>query len=332
MQSIHCFKSSNKDFPIKGYFRANRKPKVQSIPNQNRENAVILVTGANGQLGRRIVQHLIARSPAPVAGKLAVSVRDPGKAADLAARGVEVRHGNFDHPETLANAFAGVERLVLVSTDGPREQRIVQQRNAVSAAARAGIQHVYYTSFLDVAADSPSEFAAIHRDTEAALANSGLAHTLLRLPLYAEGLAMIAGLALEGGVLYLPAGKGAASLVSRDDLAQAIAAAALAPRLDKQVYELTGQVAADYASIATKIARASGRSLVYKAVQETDYIAALVKHGLSIWLATALAKLFAAVAEGRMAATGNDFAALVGHPPKSLDCLIHEHFAPRNKA
>jgi NAD(P)H dehydrogenase (quinone) len=143
---------------------------------------------------------------------------------------------------------------------------------------------------------------------------------------------MIAGLALAGGVLYLPAGNGAVSLVSRDDLAQAIAAAALAPRLDKQVYELSGQVAADYASIAARIARISGRPLVYKAVQETDYVAALVEHGLPDWQAGALGTLFVAVAEGRMAATGNDFAALVGHPPKSLDCLIHEHFAPRSKA
>lgn len=293
---------------------------------------MILVTGANGQLGRRIVQHLIASAPASTAGKLAVSVRDPGKAADLAARGVEVRHGDFDHPDTLAGAFAGIERLVLVSADGPREQRIVQHRNAVNAAAGAGVQHVYYTSFLDVAADSPSEFAAVHRDTEAALLASGLPHTLLRLPLYAEGLAMIAWLALKTGVLYLPAGSGAVSLVSRDDLAQAIAAAALAPRLDKQVYELTGQVAADYASITARIARVSGRPLVYKAVQQTDYVAAVVEHGLPVWLATALGKLFAAIAEGRLAATSTDFAALVGHPPKSLDCLIHEHFAPRSKA
>jgi NAD(P)H dehydrogenase (quinone) len=332
MQSIHCFKSSNKDFPIKGYFQINRKPKVQSIPKPDREKTVILVTGANGQLGRRIVQHLIARPPASVAGRLAVSVRDPGKAADLAARGVEVRHGDFDHPETLASTFAGVERLVLVSTDGPRAQRISQHRNAVNAAAEAGVRHVYYTSFLDVAADSPSEFAAVHRDTEAALVDSGLAHTLLRLPLYAEGLAMIAWLALETGVLYLPAGSGAVSLVSRDDLAQAIAAAALAPRLDKRVYELTGQVAADYASITARIARASGRPLAYKAVQETDYVAALVEHGVPAWRASALGKLFSAVAEGRLATTGTDFAALVGHPPKSLDCLIHEHFAPRSKA
>ncbi|HNO88038.1 MAG TPA: NAD(P)H-binding protein, partial [Rhodocyclaceae bacterium] len=74
---------------------------------------MILVTGANGRLGRRIVQHLIARRPLRDAPALAVSVRQPALAADLAARGVDVRAGDFDQPETLATTFAGVRTLVL---------------------------------------------------------------------------------------------------------------------------------------------------------------------------------------------------------------------------
>ena len=93
---------------------------------------MILVTGANGQLGRRIVEHLLTRKSADI--PLAVSVRDPAKAADLAARGVAVRKGDFDAPATLTTAFSGVTRLVLISTDGPKAVRIGQHRAAIQAA------------------------------------------------------------------------------------------------------------------------------------------------------------------------------------------------------
>lgn len=291
---------------------------------------MILVSGANGRFGRRIVQHLIARSPAPVAGRLAVSVGEPARAADLASRGVEIRHGDFDQPATLASAFAGVERLILTTTDGPRPQRIARHRQAIAAARNAGVQHVFYVSLLDVAADSPAECAAAHREAESALADSGLAHTVLRNTLYADDLPQLAGPALNDGILALPAGEGIVSLVSRDELAQAMAAAALAPRLEKHVYELTGQVASGYAAIAGKIARVGGHPLRYAAIAEADYVAAQQQAGLPAWQASALGSLFRAVAEGRFARTSNDFAALVGHPPKSLDCMIHEYFTPRS--
>ena len=291
---------------------------------------MILVTGANGQLGRRIVQHLIAREPSLLDGRLGVSVRDAARANELASRGVIVRQADFDQPDSLAAAFAGIRRLVLVSTDGPAAQRGARHRRAIDAALAAGVSHILYTSSLD--ADSPTGFAHAHQETEAALARSGVAHTVLRNPLYADDLRHLAEPALAQGVLRLPAGAGRVSLVSRDELAQAIAAAALAPRLDKHMYELTGQTALDYADIAARIARVSGRPLSYEDVSAEAYTGSLVAQGVPGWFASALTERFVSVAAGRLAATSSDFAALVGHPPKSLDCLIHEYFAPRSPA
>ena len=291
---------------------------------------MILVTGANGQLGRRIVQHLIAREPSLLDGGLGVSVRDAARANELASRGVIVRQADFDQPDSLAAAFAGIRRLVLVSTDGPAAQRSARHRRAIDAALAAGVSHILYTSFLG--ADCPTELAVAHRDTEAALEHSGVAHTVLRNTLYADDLRYLAEPALTHGVLRLPAGAGRVSLVSRDELAQAIAAATLAPRLDKRVYELTGQAAFPYADIAARIARVSGRPLSYEDVSVDAYAGSLVARGVPAWHADAQAGLFASVAAGRLAAVSHDFAALVGHPPKSLDCLIHEYFAPRSPA
>lgn len=288
---------------------------------------MILVTGANGQLGRRIVEHLITRFGS-TAG-IAAGVRDAGKAADLAARGISVRPADFDRPAQLAAAFAGVDKLVLVSTDGPREQRIAQHRNAIGAARTAGVKHILYTSFLDVAADSPAEFAAVHRATEADLAASGLKVTLLRNTLYADFLPMALGDALRTSRFSLPAGAGKASFVSRDELAEAIAAAAAAPCLAKDVYELTGQALHDYHQVAAAVAQVSGRALRYEPVGEDDYAAALAGQGLPDWIARALATMYAAVAAGKFARVGNDFAALVGHPPRPLACIAQELFGAR---
>lgn len=288
---------------------------------------MILITGANGQLGRHIVDHLAARLGATaLQGRLAVSVRDPARAEDLAKRGIAVRRGDFDQPESLAQAFAGVERLVLVSTDGPKDVRIRQHRNAIQAARTAGVKHIVYTSFLDVAADSPAEFAAVHRATEAELRASGLKPTILRNTLYADFLPMTLGAALESGVFQLPAGTGKASFVSRDELAQAIAAAAVAPELAKEVYELTGQAACDYTEVAAAVSRVVGKPVRYEAVPENAYATALEGFGLPGWLARAMANMYTAVACGKFAKVTNDYALLVGHPPKSLDCLAAELF------
>ena len=287
---------------------------------------MILVTGATGQLGRCIVQHLAARLPRAGAGQLAVSVRDPARAENLVARGIEVRQGDFDQPETLPVAFAGADRLVLVSTDGPKDVRIAQHRNAIEAARVAGVKHILYTSFLDIDAGSPSEFAQVHAATEADLAASGIACTVLRNTIYADFLPMTFAGALQTSVLNLPAGAGKLSYVSRNELAEAIAAAAIAPRLEKQCYELTGQTVHDFHDIVARVGAATGKALRYQAVSEDAYAQTLETQGLPAWLARALANMYTAVAENRFARSTNDFAALVGHPPKSIDCLVAEFF------
>lgn len=283
---------------------------------------MILVTGATGQLGLHIVQQLAVRLPAAGVGRLAVSVRNPERAAALAARGIEVRSGNFDEPEALRATFAGASRLVIVSTDGPKAQRIAQHRNAIEAARAAGVEHILYTSFLDADAASPSEFAQVHADSEAALAASGVAFTILRNGMYADFLPMTFAGALDCGLLQLPAGEGRVSYLSRCELAGAIAAAAVAPRLEKRIYELTGQTAHDYHDLAARVGAATGKTLRYEPVGEDAYAGMLEGAGMPAWLARAMANMYTAVAANNMARTTNDFAALVGHPPKSIDCLI----------
>jgi len=285
---------------------------------------MILVTGATGQLGRRIIDQLVARRGG-TAG-IAASVRDPARAGELAERGINVRHGNFDQADTLLTAFRGVEKLILVSTDGPGKVRIAQHHNAIDAARAAGVKHIFYTSFIDVAADSPAEYAAVHRASEAALAASGIPFTALRNPLYADFLPMTVAAAWSTGTFQLPAGGGRASFVSRAELAEAIAAAALAPALARTVYELTGQATHDYHEVAAAVGKVTGSRVRYQPISEDAYAQSLESHGWPTWSARALASMYSAVAAGKFDHVRNDFALLVGHPPRPLACLAQELF------
>src|SRR2546426_267697 len=184
-----------------------------------------LVTGATGHLGGLIVRHLRDRLPA---GELAVSVRDTTKAAELAAAGIEVRHGDFDDPTTLPAAFAGVDALVLVSTDGADDVRIVQHATAVRAAAAAGVGFLAYTSITD-AENSRVALAEVHRETERAIRASGIPYAFLRNNMYHENyLPQLPG-ALDRGVLATATGTGRIASATRDDYARAAAAVAADP-------------------------------------------------------------------------------------------------------
>src|SRR5688572_33454293 len=102
---------------------------------------MIVITGANGQLGRAIVDRLPAEG-------LAVSVRDPEGARDLAERGVRVHRGDFTEPETLRDAFEGAEQVLIVSAAATGEEALRRHRAAITAAVEAGARRILYTSHM----------------------------------------------------------------------------------------------------------------------------------------------------------------------------------------
>src|SRR4051794_8742979 len=125
----------------------------------------IVVTGANGKLGRAIVERLLERVPA---SRVGVSVRDVSGAAELAERGVRVRAGDFDDPAALAAAFEGASQVLVVSVDGLGEAAVRRHRAAIAAAHGAGAR-VLYTSHQNASPGSPFAAAPDHAATEAAL-------------------------------------------------------------------------------------------------------------------------------------------------------------------
>ncbi|RZK30804.1 MAG: SDR family oxidoreductase, partial [Hymenobacter sp.] len=222
----------------------------------------ILVTGATGGLGRAVVDNLL-KTTSPT--QLVVLARDPAKAADLQAQGVAVAPGDYNDYASLVAAFAGVDKLFLVSSnDIPN--RVSQHTNAINAAKEAGVQHVVYTSFQRKTEDGSSAasfIAEAHLATEKLLKESGLAYTILKNALYLEVLPLFMGPVLETGTLYLPAGEGKVPYASRADMGAAGAAVLTGTGHENQSYELSADTSYSFADIANILSDLSGKTIRY---------------------------------------------------------------------
>src|SRR5436190_8513588 len=131
--------------------------------SQQQHQPTLLVTGASGQLGRRVVELLLEKG----ASSIIATTRTPEKLADFAARGVVVRPADFDDPDSLARAFAGAERLLMISAQifDLEGTRLRQHLNAVRAAGAAGVKHAIYTSLVNPGSESPILLAPDHAGT-----------------------------------------------------------------------------------------------------------------------------------------------------------------------
>lgn len=230
------------------------------------------VTAASGQLGRLVVAALAERVGAE---HVVAVVRDPARATFPA--GVEVRHGDYDQPDTLDAALMGVERLLLISSDA-LGRRVAQHGAVIDAATRAGVARIAYTSVLD-ADRSPLSVADEHRGTEASLATSGSAYTLLRNGWYSENYTAGIPAALEHGAVIGSAGDGRIASAARADYAAAAVAALIDDDAARVVHELAGDDSFTMADFAAELSRQAGRDIPYRDLPAADHRAALVAAG-----------------------------------------------------
>ncbi|MEU9128207.1 SDR family oxidoreductase [Kitasatospora sp. NPDC048540] len=274
---------------------------------------MIVVTGATGQLGRLIVEGLLAEVPA--AG-VAVAVRSAEKAADFAARGVEVRVVDYDRPETLAGAFAEGDRVLLISAN-EIGRRTPQHRAVIEAAKAARVGLLAYTGVLG-GDEASFTLADEHKETEAAIRASGLPFVFLRNGWYTENYTAQAADAVARGVVVGSSGDGRVASAPRADYADAAVAVLTGEGHENAVYELSGDVAWSFSEYAAALAEHSGRPVAYRDVPPAEHQEVLVGAGLPEGYAAVFVDVDRAIGRGDLARANGDLARLIGRPTVPL--------------
>ncbi len=279
----------------------------------------IAVAGAGGQFGRAAADELLRRVDP---SEIVLVTRDPSKLDDYAAKGVSVRRGDFDDADSLREAFAGVEHLLVISTDAIG-RRIQQHKTAFDTAKEVGVRHAAYTSIVNPAPDNPAAVVPEHRGSEEALAASGLEWTFLRCGIYADY--QVPGLqaAIASGTHVHNCGDGRIAYVARNDLARAAAAVVSSDGHAGKAYDLTGpelQSQADLAAVASEV---SGKPVEAVSVDDDAFAAGLVEHaGMPEDVARFLATFGRAVREGKFEVQTSTIEELTGQAPVSVRDLL----------
>jgi NAD(P)H dehydrogenase (quinone) len=275
-------------------------------------NIMIVITGATGQLGQLVISQLLEKVPA---GQIVAAVRDPSKASALAAQGVQVRRADYGDAASLDAAFAGAEKVLLISSN-EIGQREAQHRNVVAAAQRAGVRLLAYTSVLH-AEGSRLGLAAEHVATEQAIRASGLPYSLLRNGWYHENFDTRIQAGAQHGAIAGSAGNGRIAAAAREDYAAA-AAAVLTAAAPEQVYELGGSAPFTLAELAAETARQSGRAVAYQDLPEAEFKKVLLGAGVPEVYAELIANSDAAAAHGALDDSSKTLERLIGRAPRSL--------------
>ncbi|WP_226530627.1 SDR family oxidoreductase [Metabacillus niabensis] len=279
----------------------------------------ILVTGATGKLGSKVVESLLKSVPA---SNLVVSVRNPEKAEELRNRGLEVRQGDFDHPETLNSAFKGIDRLLIISADGDNETRIQQHANAVQAAERSGVRFIAYTSIAN-ATVSKNLMAPPHVATEAAIIKTGIPYSFLRNNWYLENeIGSIQG-AITGAPWVTSAGEGKVGWALQQDYADAAAAVLVGNGHENTVYELSGPLLTQE-ELASALGNVLDKEIPVQQVSDQKYAEIMKGLGLPDFVIPIVVGIQESIRNGSLEVESNDFEKVLGRPVTPINEALNK--------
>jgi NAD(P)H dehydrogenase (quinone) len=284
----------------------------------------VIVTGAAGRLGRNVTEHLLERL-APE--QLILVTRRPEALRELRARGVDVRFGDFDDPPSLAGAFTGGERMLLVSTDA-LGRRVPQHRAAIEAAATAGVGHLVFTSVVNPVAANPTGVIASEQGrTEALVQRSGMAWTVLRFGNFAELVLAPAATAVQNSRMITNNGRGRIVFVSRRDCAEAAAVTLTTEGHVGKTYEISGCEPFSANDLAELYGDLSGRPVKVVNLTDTGLMAVLVGIGTPVADARSITAFGRAVRRGYFDVVDSAFQRLTGRSPVPLREVLIAHRA-----
>lgn len=292
-----------------------------------------IITGASGGFGRGATQGMLTHV-APE--DLILVTRNPDTLKDMADKGCQVRFGDFDDYDSLVKAFAGGDKMLMISTSRVGE-RMPQHTNAVNAAKAAGVGHVIYTSFVGAVPENPSLAVRDHRGTEALLRDSGMSWTALRNSQYSDYIFAAAPNAIRLGKWFTSSGDGTLAHICREDCIEAAVVVLANDGHENKVYNITGPELLSVRDVAEICREASGAD--YEFVEITDegmyeYFDSLGVPRSPIddnvasdipWCSDDMVSFERTIREGQFSIISDDFEKLTGHKPRSLRSLAEEH-------
>ncbi len=288
---------------------------------------MILVTGATGEFGSKTIDHLLKKGVRP--SEIAALVRDVSKAKDLEDKGVELRVGDYTNPASLAKAFQGIEKLLLVSSNDKQavENRTAQHINVINAAKEAQVKHTIYTSFVRKPHSEDTAIAAFqhsHVQTEDALKNSGMNYTILQNGIYLEMIPIFTGQKVaETGMIFFPAAEGKASFVLREELAEAAAHVLVTEGHENRLYQLTNTASVSFADIANALSDTFGKDIKYQSPAVDEFESIMKNAGVPDLYIGMFSMWAKAIKEGAMDVEDNTLADFLGRRPTTMPQFIN---------
>ncbi|MFA5433647.1 MAG: SDR family oxidoreductase [Candidatus Paceibacterota bacterium] len=278
----------------------------------------ILITGATGQLGKATIDFLIQKGIA--ANQISALARSGEKAADLSAKGIKIKIGDYLDYSSLVAAFNGVEKLFFIS-GSELGTRVEQHRNAINAAKEAGVKHIIYTSGFRKNETDTSPVAFLirqHSETEKFIRASGISYTFLLNGLYADVLPGFLGENVFETGIFLPAGNGKAAFTVRLDIAEAAANILLTTGHENKEYVFTNTENTGLNEIASFLGELSGKQVRYLNPSKAEYLETVMKAGLPQEYAEMIVSFSEAIEQGEFEAEDTDLERLLGRKPTSI--------------
>ena len=287
---------------------------------------MIVVTGANGRLGRAVAGALARRG---AASEVVLTSRDPARLADFTGQGFRTAHADYGDPESLRAAFAGADRVLMISMPGPVQERIPRHRNALDAAEAAGVGHLIYTSRVNPTPQSLYSFAPIHAFSEDHIGKLGLPATIVRNNEYAENVVKLIGETTDPNALMLPGATGSVPYIPIADIAKILARLLVEQGHVGKTYELNGPEAIGRDGIAALVARATGRPVRASSIDGDEFAAFMAARGRPPFVVEMARTLHAAIDAGEFATIWPDAERLLGRPPMAISTFLAQKLSGR---
>jgi uncharacterized protein YbjT (DUF2867 family) len=284
----------------------------------------VLVTGATGNVGSRVIQELRRRGV-----PLRAFVRDADRASAVLGPEVDLAVGDFAEPASIGAALDGVDALFLACGNLPPQ--VEYERNVIDAAARAGVRRLVKLSALGARLGSPVDFWDWHARIEQHLRASGIPSVVLRPRFYMSNLLGSVETIKSAGAIFAPAEGVKVPMMDPLDVAATAAIALSDDGHEGQTYELTGPEAITFHDVAAQLSRVTGRPARFVPVPEPAAVDALLQTGTPDWMAHNIVTVFAELQEDPAAQVTDAVHALTGRQPRHLTEFLADHaalFAP----